>query len=231
MRRVGVLGGMGPAATVDFMARLQAATRGARDQDHVPLIVDLNPQVPNRNDALAGEGPSPEPVLVDMAQRLETAGAEALVIVCNSAHAWADAVQAAVEIPLLNLVDLTADAVREASPGVMHVGLLAASACLDAELYENALAARGVTALVLEDEEREAFMALLYRIKSGDTGAETKAEMHRLAFTLIDRGATLMVSACTEAPLVLGAHDLPVPLIDSTQVLVDATLEFARGEG
>jgi aspartate racemase len=228
MRTVGVLGGMGPAATLDFMAKLQAATGAQRDQDHVPLLVDLNPQVPDRNAALRGEGPSPEPVLVAMARRLEAAGADGLVIVCNSAHAWAGAIQAAVSIPLLHLVEKSADAVRRDAPGADRVGLLAASAALDAQLYQEALAARGVEPLTLEGEDRARFMALLYRIKAGAAGPDERAEMAALAQVLIGRGAQAILSGCTEAPIVLAPGDVPVPLIDSTAVLVAETLRFAR---
>ena len=220
---------MGPAATLDFLTKLQAATPAASDQDHVPLLIDLNPQVENRNDALAGTGPSPEATLVVMAEGLERGGAEALVIVCNSAHAWADAIRAATSIPLIDLVQETADAVLRDAPGAKRVGLLAAAAALDAELYQKALAARGIEPLVLEGPDRARFMALLYRLKGGQTGASERAEMRALAQLLTDRGATAIVSACTEVPLVLTAADLPVPLIDSTEVLVAETIAFARG--
>ena len=231
MRTVGVLGGMGPAATLDFLTKLQAATGAQRDQDHVRTIVDINPHVPNRNEALADDGPSPAPTLIAMAQGLERAGAEGLVIACNSAHAWADDIAAAVSIPLINLVDATADAVLVDAGGALHVGLLAATACLDADLYQNALAARGVQAITLDDAGRSRFMSLLYRIKAGETGEAARREMHALAFELIDAGAKAVVSACTEVPLVLKAGDLPVPIVDSTDVLVAETLAFARDDG
>ena len=85
---VGILGGMGPAATVDLVSKILAATDAARDQDHLHLIVDCNPKVPNRNEAVDGTGPSPAPALVAMARRLEAAGADFLVMACNTAHAW-----------------------------------------------------------------------------------------------------------------------------------------------
>ena len=231
MRTVGVLGGMGPAATLDFLGKLQARTGAQRDQDHVRTLVDINPHVPNRNEAITDDAESPALVLIAMAQGLERAGAEGLVIACNSAHAWADEIEGAVSIPLINLVDAVADAVVAEGLRGMHVGVLAADACLEAELYQNALRARGVQPLVLEDDERERFMERLYRIKAGDTGPDSRRDMHALAFTLIDRGAKAIVAACTEIPLVLGPGDLPVPVIDSTDVLVAETLAFARDEG
>jgi aspartate racemase len=228
-RIVGVLGGMGPAATLDFLAKLQRATPATADQDHLRVLVDLNPKVPDRNAALAGRGVSPAPVLAAMAAGLEGAGAQALVIVCNSAHAFAADVRAALKrAPLLSLIEETAAAVRRDHPAVRRVGLLAAAACLDARLYQDAFEASGVEVLAPEGELRARFMALLYRIKAGEAGADARAEMRAIAQELVGQGAELIVSGCTEVPLVLGPADLDRPLVDSTDVLVAATLAFAR---
>ncbi len=228
-RTVGVLGGMGPAATLDFLAKLQRATPAVMDQDHVHVLVDLNPQVPDRNAALAGSGPSPGPVLAQMAAGLERAGAQALVMVCNSAHAFADDIRAALHAaPLISLIEETAAAVRREHPHVRRVGLLAAAACLDARLYQDALARHQIESLILDGPERSRFMALLYRIKAGEAGQASRAEMAALASSLLQRGAEMIVSGCTEVPLVLGPADLSAPLIDSVDVLVAATLAFAQ---
>jgi aspartate racemase len=231
-RILGVLGGMGPAATLDFLAKLQRATPATRDQDHLRVLVDLNPKVPDRNAALAGVGPSPGPELAAMAAGLEQAGAEGLVMVCNSAHAFAGEIRAALRTTrLISLVEETADAVARDHPGVRRVGLLAASACLDARLYQEALERRGAEVDAPEGELRARFMALLYRIKAGEVGAAARAEMRAIAETLLAGGAGLIVSGCTEVPLVLAAGDLCAPLVDSTDVLVASALAFAKGEG
>ena len=228
-RTVGVLGGMGPAATLDFLTKLQRATAAVRDQDHVRVLVDLNPQVPDRNAALAGTGPSPGPVLAQMAAGLEAAGADALVMVCNSAHAFADEIRGALRrAPLISLVEETVPAVRRTHPEVRRVGLLAASACVDANLYQTAFAAVGVEVCAPTGALRTRFMALLYRIKAGDVGVAARAEMKAIAEGLQAVGAELIVSACTEVPLVLDAGGLDAPLVDSTDVLVAASLAFAR---
>ena len=228
-RTIGVLGGMGPAATLDFLAKLQRATPAVTDQDHLHLLVDINPRVPDRNAALAGTGPSPGPVLARMAAGLEDAGADGLVMVCNSAHAFAADIRAALRrAPLLSLIDETVIAVHRDHPEVRRVGLLAAAACLDARLYQDAFAPEGVAVIAPQGELRTRFMALLYRIKAGNVGAESRGEMRAIAESLVGLGAELIVSGCTEAPLVLGPADLTAPLVDSTDVLVAASLAFAR---
>jgi aspartate racemase len=223
-RAVGILGGMGPVATVDFMGRLVAATPANGDGDHLRLFVDCNPQVLDRNAALAGKGDSPGPDLVAMAQGLERQGADFLVIACNSAHAWADEIIANVAIPLVSMIDATVEAIARDHSGLVRVGLLAADACLQAELYQSPLVAAGLDVLLPDTDGQKTLMALIYGVKAGDTGAEAKARLVLLVDGLVRRGAQIVVVACTEVPMLLAPIDCPVPLVDSTGALVTATL-------
>lgn len=227
-RTAGVLGGMGPEATLDFFAKLVRRAGARSDQEHVRLLIDNNPGVPDRNAALSGRGESPGPVLAQMARGLQASGADFLVMVCNTAHAFQDDILNATSVPFVSLIEETRDAVLR-QPGVRRVGLLATSTCLDAGLYQSAFAPRGVGTLTLEGAALERFMDLLYRIKAGDTGDDVRAQMRALAQDLVDRGAEVLVAGCTEVPLVLGAQDVPVTLVNSTDVLVERTLQYARG--
>lgn len=229
-RTLGVLGGMGPAATLDFHSKLLAADAGALvDQDHLRVIIDSNPLVPDRNLAVAGRGPSPGPVLADMARGLERAGAQGLVMVCNAAHAFRADVEAAVAVPLIGIVEATAQAAVLRLPGLERAGVLASSGCLDARLYPDAFAPLGVEVVEPRGVWRERFMALLYRVKAGEVGEASRGEMRAIAEALVGEGAQAVVAGCTEVPLVLDDGELPVPLVDSTAALVAAALAFARG--
>ncbi len=226
---IGVLGGMGPEATLDFYAKVIAATPAHRDQEHLHLIIDADPTVPNRNDAVAGTGPSPAPRLAAMAARLEAAGADLLVMACNTAHAFQDAVVAAVQVPFVSILDETVAATLHAAPGVTRVGVLATSGAQDARLYPDAFARHAVVVEEPNGADRAAFMHLLYRVKAGDKGAEVRSAMRAIAARLVARGAEAIVAGCTEVPLVLGADDLPVPFITSTDALVDAVVAIGTG--
>ncbi len=226
---VGVLGGMGPAATLDFLQKLLAATPARTDQDHLRVLVDSNPKLPDRNAAIAGRGPSPGPGLASMARGLEASGADVLVMACNTAHAFEPDIRGAVKIPFLSMIEATVEAVLQRSPGVRRVGLLAAAGCLDAGLYQAAFAAHGVRTLEPRDALRERFMALVYRIKAGETGPAARAEMASIGAALVAQGAEALAAACTEVPLVLDPSDVSVPLTDSTDALVAKTSAFARG--
>ena len=114
---VGVLGGMGPEATVDFMTRVLAATPARVDQEHIRMLVDHNPGIPDRHAAIAGTGPDIGPELAAMARGLEAAGADFLVMVCNTAHAYTEAIRTAVSIPFVSIVDVVMAAVAERPAG------------------------------------------------------------------------------------------------------------------
>ena len=222
----GVLGGMGPDATVDFMARVLAATDVSRDQDHVRLLVDQNPKIPNRQRALLDAAESPVPALVSMAQRLEAMDCDFLVMPCNTAHAFASDIQAATGIPLVSIIDVTMDAVI--ASGGRSVGLLASAACLDSAVYQDALSAAGLTPVMQSPEELAELTALIAAIKTGDHGAGVGSSMLALAESLTEQGATALIVGCTEIPLVLDPDDLDVPVFSSTDLLAEATVRIAK---
>lgn len=227
MKTVGIIGGMGPAATLDFVARLRRLTPAEVDQDHLRLLIDDNPTLPNRNAALAGRGPSPGPEIAAMARGLERSGADFLVMPCNTAHAFQAEIEAAVTIPFLSIVEATIAAALGSEPQLRRAGIMAVDGCRSAGLYQSALEAMDVTPVLLARDDQAAFMALIGRIKAGDLGAEVQAAMRHLADRLIADGAEAILAACTEIPLVLEGVDLGVPLINSTEELARRTLTFA----
>lgn len=220
-----MLGGMGPDATVDFMAKVIAATPASKDQDHVRLLVDQNPKVPSRQAAQASEGEDPGPAMAAMAKGLESAGADFLVMPCNTAHAFADQVQNAVSIPLVSIIDVTVDACREYG----EIGVLTTRGCLDAGLYQAALAAAGLDVVLQDEAEIAELMRLVTAIKAGDQGEDVARDMRSLAVALVDRGAKAVIAACTEIPLVLTPDMLDVPLVSSTDILAETTVAIATG--
>lgn len=220
MKTLGVLGGMGPAATLDFLAKLQAATPAARDQDHIRVLVDINPQVPDRNDP----GTAPGPVLAAMAVGLRDAGAQVLAIACNTAHAYAVEVRTASGLPLVDMIDSACQAARLG--GAEKVGVLATGLALG--LYGDRLIGMGLEPLNLSKAKQEWFMSLLYRIKAGDLGDEVQDEMEAVAQSLVEAGARSVIAGCTEVPLVLFQDELDVPLIDAGLVLAERCVAVCR---
>ena len=214
---LGVIGGMGPAATVAFLERVQALTPARGDADHIRVVMDLNPHAPDRN-TRPGEA---EVVLGQMAARLAAAGAQVMAMPCNTAHAQAGGIRAVCEVEGLSFIDMiaaTADAAVVS--GARRIGVLATPG--GERLYQAALEARGVETVLLDGEDREAFMGLVYGVKRGDVGEAARAEMLRLAGALADAGAQALIAGCTEVPLLLRAEDAPVALTDLAEVLARA---------
>lgn len=216
---LGVLGGMGPAATVAFLARVQALTPADGDEDHLRVVMDLNPRVPNRHTQPAAAGAE----LGRMAERLKAMGADVLAMPCNTAHEHADAIRAA-GAPFIDMIAATVEAAARA--GGRRVGVLATPG--GERLYQAALTARGLMPVTLEGEDRAAFMKAVFAVKAGDVGTGPRAAMRRLAERLTAAGADHLIAGCTEVPLLLGADDAPVPLTDSAEVLAQACVEACR---
>lgn len=215
---VGVLGGMGPEATVDLMRRIIAATPARDDCDHVHLLVDSNPDVPSRIAALIeGRGESPAAELVRMARRLETGGAEVLAIACNTAHAYARDIQAAVDIPLLDMIALTAATIASMTLPRRRVGLLASTGVVKIGLYEKALSKYSIACMT---PRRQAdLMTIIKAIKSGDADPLTRQSFTEIADELLNDGVDLLLVACTELSVIANSIGPDAPCLDALDVL------------
>lgn len=229
-KTVGVLGGMGPEATVDFMAKVIALTDASCDQDHVRMLVDHNPQVPNRQDAILGDGDDPGQVLADMAADLEASGADFLVIPCNTAYVYQDAILAATHIPLISIIGVSIAAAKERAPDTDRIGLLATDGCLQSGIYQAGLEAAGLTGVLPTAEELAELMSLIKAIKGGRHTEDTARKMAELAEALASRGAGAIIAGCTEIPLVLDESAVSVPLVSSTDALAEITVKLATGQ-
>ena len=229
-RTVGVLGGMGPDATVDFMQKVIRLTPAERDQDHIRMLVDHDPTVPSRQNPSVSDDARIREMLAAMAERLEAAGADFLVMVCNTAYGWIDRALDRVTIPFVSIVDETVRALSRRHPDARRVGIMATPACLEIGLYQRALERAGLCALPVADGQRARLMELIDRVKAGDQGPAVRRGMARIARGLIEQGSDAIIAGCTEIPLVLAPSDLTVALISSTDELARRTVELALGE-
>jgi len=228
---VGVLGGMGPLATIDFIRKVWAATPATFDQDHVPLIVASIPQVPDRTAAFRGEGASPLAAMVASGQRLARAGAGLVVMPCNTAHLWFAELEAALALPMLHVVDAALeDAVALAGAGAC-IGLLCTDATLASGMYMNRASRFGGVrwALPTAHEMLEWVMPGIAAVKAGtlDRGTEL---LGKAADALARRGAQALVLGCTEIPLVLGSGNSPLPLVDATDALARRAVAWSLAQ-
>ncbi len=229
MRRnlVGVLGGMGPEATILLQQRLLATVAAHDDADHIPLLIDMNPQVPSRiAHLITGTGTDPAPTLARMAQRLEATGATALAMPCNTAHHYAPQIETAVSIPLLNMVELSVAHVAQTAPEGARIGMLASPALQRAGVFDPALDRAGMTALWPEDTNR--LLDAIRSIKSDGPTPQAQDILNEAASELATRGAALLFVACSEFSLLAPDLHAAVPVIDTVDVLARAIRDHSQ---
>lgn len=222
---IGVIGGMGPLATADFFSKVIQCTPAEGDDGHVPLLISSDPRIPSRPAALLAGGPSPLPVLSAIRDRLLAAGAQALVMPCNTAHHWHPQLVRDCPVPFPSIVAVGAQAARARVQAGQagRVGLIATRATLAAGVFEQELARQGLAALhPADDTLDQLILPSIADVKAGRI-AESIPKMSQAVDRLLQAGADCVLLACTEAPLALA--DAPSALRALT---VDTTLELAR---
>lgn len=228
---VGVLGGMGPLATVDFLRRVIERTPAEKDPDHIPLIVSSFPQIPDRiGPILHGAAPSPLPALRRERRFLEAAGAKLIVMPCNTAHFWYDDLIADAAVPFLHIVEATADSIVAAGlPQGRRIGLIATKATLKAAMFQDRLQARGYASVVPSEGDLDRWTVPgIAKVKANRLG-EAEALFRPAIESLLASGADRVILACTEVPIAFPPGDalLRASCIDATDALARATVAWA----
>lgn len=231
---IGILGGMGPEATVDFFSKIVKGTRVKKDQDHLRILINNNPKIPNRTLAIQGKGPSPLRQMVRSAKVLEDAGADFIVIPCVTAHHFYDSLQKRTTIPIFHIVKETVRHIQNHFKGIEKIGLLATTGTLQAGLFQKAFA-RSKIKLILptRDLQKNSVMKAIFGkegIKAIGPSAKSKRLILKASKELIRQGAQAIIAGCTEVPLVLKEGDLPIPVIDPIAILARVAIEKAQGK-
>jgi len=225
--KIGILGGMGPEATVDLFSKIIQTTPATTDQDHLRVIIDSNPAIPDRQKAILENGPSPVPLLIETAKNLVAAGADFIIMPCNTAHFWIDEIRKTVKIPVVDMIEETTRETRRRYPLLRTVGVMAASGTVRAGLYQNRFEELGITPMTPRDDDQTRLMQAIYLVKTGDFSKASVTAIE-VGLTLVKMGAEAIVAGCTEIPLILKGSDLSVPIIDATQVLAARAVHIAR---
>ena len=224
-RTVGVLGGMGPEATVELYRRILSLTPAERDQDHLHVLIDSNPKIPDRTAAIIGQGESPLTALIEAVHNLERAGADFIAIPCNTAHYWLSELREVASVPIIDMIGETAECVASNRPALHQIGLLATTGTLRSGLYQRAFAESGIDLLVPDEEQNEGIMQAIHAIKAGDHSA--KSAVVKVAQELIARGAEGIIPGCTELSLVVPEGSLSVPVFDPLSILGKRSIALA----
>jgi len=228
---IGILGGMGPEATLDLYRHIINLTPASRDQDHFRVLIYSNPKIPDRTLAIAAGGESPLDALLESARLLESAGASIIAMPCNAAHLYLEQLRAAVGIPVLDMIAETCGALKRRLPEAGTVGLLASDGTVQSRIYHRALETEGVT-ILLPDESDQAFLqSAIAEVKAGKHSEETRKKLLIIGTRLIEAGARAIILGCTEIPLVFDSGAFPYCSLNSTFILAEAAVNAVNTVG
>ena len=234
--KLGIVGGVGPAATVDFMGKVVKNTKAAKDQDHIKMVVEQNPQIPDRTANLLHQEADPTVALYATCKRLESEGANAIAIPCNTAHAYVERIQSHLSVPIVNMLTETVRHIVGKYGQGTRVGLLATSGTVESRVYHDAAA--GQLELIAPEPAFQAqVMDAIYGaegVKAGHTEGRCAEQLRAAIAHLERRGAQVQILGCTELPLIFAQTDafpvngVTVALVDPTDVLARRCVALAR---
>jgi aspartate racemase len=229
---LGVLGGMGPLASAQFMLRLTLLTPATRDQDHIPALLWSDPRVPDRTLGKLEGGADPLPWLLRGIAGLREAGSGAIAIPCNTAHGWYQEMQDAAEMPILHIVDAAASDLHRLGIAPTRIGVMGTAATLAMRLYQDRLGTLGWDCITPTGQQMERLVTPSIALVKANRVAEAYAPLADVVNDLASRGAAAVVLGCTEIPLGIlagPANGLRVPVVDTIDALARAAIAWARG--
>ncbi|MDP1721846.1 MAG: amino acid racemase [Candidatus Gottesmanbacteria bacterium] len=234
MKTIGIIGGVGPEATLDLYRWIIKLTPAKKDQDHVPTLIYSLPQIPDRTRALLYGGKDPLPYLVKAAKVLEKGGADFCIIPCNTAHAFIDQLQKKVRIPIINMIEETAKYVISLGQEEKRVGLLATTGTIKTKIYHDTFSRYGLEIIVppMSVQERNVMEAIYGSrgIKAGFTRGIPEVLLRLAVEHLTKKGIRTIIMGCTEIPLVFQEGDVRCLLVNPTQILAQSAVTFALGD-
>ncbi len=223
---IGILGGMGPYATVDLFKKIIDMTPIEKEKDHLRIIVDNNPKIPSRGRYFAYGEESPVFEMTATAKNLEKAGADFLIIACNQAHHFYDDVQSQIKIPILNIIEEACKYVKNELPNIKKVAVVGAKSTCEI-VYKNTLEKYGFIPIIPENNDYKKLRKIIDAIKMGK---KDKRLLLKICNKLIERGAEAIILGCTEFPIILRKKDLPIPTFDPNWIISKKAIEIAMAK-
>jgi len=225
-RPIGILGGKGPEATSELFRLIIANTPTTVEEDHLRVFIDNNPQIPKPALGITGEGEDPTPALIKTAQNLERSGSAFIVIPCNSAHYYIDAIRRAIRIPVVSILEETVAAVR--SSDCRSVMILATTGLIRSGLYQKALTEAGIDVLQPDAGEQAELWQGTLQFKDKSEKALLQATVSRIIRRISGSGAVGLLLGCTDIPPALTGMEIPLPVFNTLEILAKSAVREAR---
>lgn len=225
-RAIGIIGGMGPMATLDLFGKLIAHTDARTDAEHIRVYMDCHTGIPDRTRAILHGGESPVPYIAESARKLASIGAELLLIPCNTSHYYYEQICKESPVPVMNMIRETVTCL--ATQGITRVGLLATDGTLQASVYQHELEAHGITAVCPNEKEQAEVMRLIYEGVKADAPAFDTTVITAMLARMEQEGAQQMILGCTELPIGFERYGISrAHTVDPAEILACAAIKAA----
>lgn len=224
MKTIGILGGMGPMATLDLSMKIVTNTKAHSDREHIHMIIDSDCSIPDRTAYILGRGENPTESMIEAGRRLQSIGAEMILIPCNTAHYFYKEVAGELRVPVVNMIEETASILK----GEHRVGLMATEGTYRGKVYEDVFARCGIDLVIPTEEMRHKINEVIYDYKGGKV--ITGERIEKIEGYFLDRGVKRVILGCTELPLVFKGRGEGIEYIDPTDILSRAAIKYAGKE-
>ena len=228
-RIIGIIGGMGPLATVDLFEKLVKMTPAGSDQEHHQILIFNNSKIPSRMAAGLGQGEDPLPELLKTAKCLEQAGADFLIMPCHTAHIWFDGIQKAINIPLISLIETTVTHIKQHHPHVSgKILLLSSQATMKHRLYQEAFQKKGMTIQIPTPAEQMLIDMVIQHVKTNSPDLSSIKPLNNMLNRYYERGIIALLGGCTEIPLLFPQLHSKFEKLDPTLMLAKKAINLAK---
>lgn len=227
---IGIMGGMGPEATIDLFAKIVEETHAQKDEDHIRIIIDNNPKMPSRQDAIMKGTESPVPAMLAVAKNLKQAGADAIIIGANTAHYFYDEIAPHIDIPFLHIIKEAVKELLRKHPDAKKVGVLATTAAVQTGLYNKNCAEFDLEVIDLPSDIQAQVHDSIFDFKYNGVTSKNIDMMCKGIDYLVNQGVDALLMGCTEIPIILKDQKCPLPLIDPNDIIAKVAVAYAKNE-
>lgn len=229
-KTLGIIGGMGPLATVKLFEKIVLKTKADCDQEHIHILIDNNTKIPDRvNFILGNSEENPKYELIKSAKKLESIGAEFLAMPCNTAHYFYKDIIEQINIPFINMIEITLEFIIKTYPSIKKVGLLSTEGTIKANIYEQIFNKSNIEVLKPNKQNQNHISSLIKNVKQG-IHRDSLVEIYEALYYMEELGAEIFIAGCTEISVALDLYNLQGSFVDPLDVLANNIIEISGRE-
>lgn len=229
-KTLGIIGGMGPLATVKLFEKIVLKTKAACDQEHVHILIDNNTNIADRTSFILDETKEdPRFELINSAKKLQSIGADFLIMPCNTAHNFYKDIIKEIDIPLLSMIEVSLEFIKQKHPNIKKIGLLSTRGTIKAKVYDNVFQASDIEIIKPSKENQRYITDLIYNMKQ-DIPQNSLEGVYSAMEEMKEKGVEIFIAGCTEISVALDLYNLKGEFLDPMDILVESAIKFSGRE-